>query len=179
MKTQDKKITLKNVRLSFPSLFRKAVFQGEETKYEATFLLDKVEHAALIAEIEQDIANHVSTTLKVKHLADDKKCLRDGDLAEYAGYAGCMSLKAASKARPLVIDRKKAPITEDDEIIYSGCYVNAIISLWVQNNDFGKRVNATLLAVQFVKDGEPLSGGASASVDDFDDLGDDDSDPFA
>jgi len=35
------KIKLQNVRLSFPSLYRKAVFGGEETKYEGTFLLDK------------------------------------------------------------------------------------------------------------------------------------------
>ena len=32
------KIKLNNVRLSFPSLFRKAVFEVNETKYEATFL---------------------------------------------------------------------------------------------------------------------------------------------
>ena len=35
------KIKLQGVRLSFPSLFLKAVFQGEETKYDATLLLDK------------------------------------------------------------------------------------------------------------------------------------------
>jgi hypothetical protein len=29
-------IKMKNVRLSFPSLFRKASFQGTETKYEGT-----------------------------------------------------------------------------------------------------------------------------------------------
>jgi hypothetical protein len=35
------KIKLQNVRLSFPSLFQKAVFEGKEGKFEATFLLDK------------------------------------------------------------------------------------------------------------------------------------------
>ena len=49
------KIKLQNVRLSFPSLFRKAQFQGEETKYEATFMLNKEEHADKIAEIEKAI----------------------------------------------------------------------------------------------------------------------------
>ena len=42
------KFTLKNVRLSFPSLFQKAVFNGTETKFEATFLLNKEEHADII-----------------------------------------------------------------------------------------------------------------------------------
>ena len=39
------KIMLPNVRLSFPSLFHKAVFDGKETKFEATFLIDKNEQA--------------------------------------------------------------------------------------------------------------------------------------
>jgi len=37
---------------------------------------------------------------------------------------------------------------------YAGCYVNMSIRLWAQDNQFGKRVNAQLRAVQFVKDGE-------------------------
>ena len=35
------KIKLNNVRLSFPSIWRKSVYNGEETKFEATFLIDK------------------------------------------------------------------------------------------------------------------------------------------
>ena len=49
------KIKLSNVRLSFPSLFRKAVFSGEETKFEATFLIDKSSQADKIAEIDAAI----------------------------------------------------------------------------------------------------------------------------
>jgi hypothetical protein len=71
-------------------------------------------------------------------------------------YEGKMTIKASTKKRPLVIDRDKSPITEDDNIVYAGCYVNAIVTLWGQNNQFGKRVNAQLDGVQFVRDGEPL-----------------------
>ena len=42
------KVTLKNVRLSFPSLFARSVFDGKEGKFEATFLLNKEEHAEAI-----------------------------------------------------------------------------------------------------------------------------------
>ena len=35
------KMQLKNVRLSFPAIWKKAVFDGAETKFEATFLLNK------------------------------------------------------------------------------------------------------------------------------------------
>jgi hypothetical protein len=51
--------------------------------------------------------------------------------------------------------------------VYSGCYVNASIELWAQDNKFGKRINATLMGVQFLRDGARLVGGGVASADDF------------
>jgi len=161
------KITLKNVRLSFPSLFSKAKFDGQETKFEATFLLNKEEHSASIAEIKEAIATKIKTDLKGAKLAADKICLRDGDEADYDGYAGCMSIKAANNNRPLVIDRDKTPLAEEDGKVYSGCYVNAIIELWTQNNAYGKRINAKLLGVQFYADGEALGSKSKISVDEF------------
>lgn len=169
------KIKLQNVRLSFPSIFRKAVFNGDETKFEATFLLDKEKHAEVIAQIKAAIAEKIKTDLKGAKLPADKLCLKDGDGIEYDGYAGCYSLKASNNKRPLVIDKDKTPLSEDDNRIYAGCYVNAIVELWAQNNNYGKRINANLLGVQFMADGEPFGdGGVSAGVDDFDAFGDDD-----
>ena len=172
------KYTLKNVRLSFPSLFQKAKFNGAETKYEATLLLDKEAHADIIKEIQKGIAEKIKTDLKGAKLGADKICLRDGEDAGYDGYEGCMSFKAANNKRPLVIDRDKTPLTEEDGKIYSGCYVNAIVELWSMNNEYGKRVCGNLLGVQFFRDGEPFAAsGESAGVDDFDSF-EDDNDPF-
>ena len=168
------KIILKNVRVSFPSLFKKGSFNGEETKYEATFLLNKEEHADSIAEIKAQIADLVKVNLKGAKVPADKLCLRDGDEVEYDGYAGCYSIKCSTKKRPIVIDRDRSPLTEDDNKPYGGCYVNASIDLWVQNNAYGKRVNSTLLAVQFAKDGAPFADGSTGDVNDFDMLDDDD-----
>ena len=68
---------------------------------------------------------------------------------------------------------KSVPLTEDDNKLYPGCYVNVVITLWAQNNKFGKRINANLLAVQFVKDGNPF-GEARVDVGSiFDDIEDD------
>ena len=53
---------------------------------------------------------------------------------------------------------------------YAGCYVNAVLEFWAQDNKFGKRVNATLMGVQFFRDGDAFSGGGAASDDDFDDV---------
>lgn len=168
------KIKMKNTRLSFPSLFQEAVFAGESTgKYEATFILDKEEHADVIKQIEAQI-KELQKELKTK-LAADKICLKDGDEQERPEFEGKMIIKASTKRRPLVIDRDKTPLTEDDNRIYAGCYVNGIISLWAQNNSYGKRVNAQLDGVQFSQDGEPFGDGG-ISVDAFDAFGDEDED---
>jgi len=173
------KIKLQKVRLSFPSLFRKAVFSGEETKFEATFLINKETQAELIKEIQSVIKAKMTTDLKGAKLASDKICLKDGDEIDYDGYAGHWSIKASNAKRPLVIDSDKTPLSEDDNRIYSGCYVNAVIEVWAQNNSWGKRINANLLGVQFAGDGAPFGDGVTASVDDFDAFGADESDPFA
>ena len=164
------KIKLQNVRLSFPSLYRKAVFGGEESKFEGTFLLDKTTHADVIKKIEAGIKAINADKHKGKTLAADKVCLKDGDTIDYDGYAGNMSIKASSTKRPLVLGADKAPLTEDDGKTYAGCYVNAMVELWGQKNQYGERVNANLLAVQFAKDGTPFGDGVSASVDDFDEI---------
>jgi len=168
------KIKLNNVRLSFPSLFQKATFEGKETKFEATLLLDKDAHAESIAEIQAAIKVAIKEKLGGAKVGADKLCMKDGADSDYEGYDNAWSLKAANAKRPLVIDRDKTPLAEDDNRPYSGCYVNAIIELWAQNNAYGKRINANLLAVQFYKDGQPFGdGGASASTNDFDAFDDD------
>lgn len=160
---------LNNVRLSFPSLFHKASFDGKEGKYEATFLLDKADEKT--KKMLDDAIAEAIAEAKIK-VASDKICLKDGDDSPYEGYEGQWSFKAGSNKRPTVIDRDKTPLVEEDEKLYAGCYVNAIVDLWIQNNKFGKRVNANLYGVQFIKDGEAFGMGATDVSDDFDDLDD-------
>tara|TARA_R110002126_G_scaffold41214_2_gene120123 strand:+ start:1881 stop:2411 length:531 start_codon:yes stop_codon:yes gene_type:complete len=163
------KIHLKNVRLSFPSIFKRSVFDGNEGKYEATFLIDKSDKKTKKA-IDEVIKAAIEEA-KVKVPAD-KYCLKDGDESEYDGYEGMWSLKAANGKRPTVIGRDKAPLTEDDDVMYAGCYVNAIVDIWIQNNNYGKRANANLYGIQFVKDGDPFGNGPVDVTDDFEDLED-------
>lgn len=170
------KIILKDVRLSFPSLFHKAVFDGKETKFEATFLIDKERDAAKIKEIKAAIDGMIKDAFKGAKLPPDKICMKDGDDIDYAGYGGTMSLKASSSKRPIIVGRDKAPLTEDDNKFYAGCYVNASLELWAQNNNYGKRINCNLLGVQFMRDGEPFADGVKGSVDDFDAFTDEDVD---
>lgn len=159
---------MQNVRLSFPSLFQHSTFGGESTgKYDAQFILDKVEHKALIAQIIE-AQQKVAADAKVK-VSADKMALKDGDASGRPELEGKMTIKASTKKRPLVIDKDKSPLTEEDGVIYAGCYVNAIITLWCQNNSYGRRVNAQLDGVQFAKDGEPFGAGG-IDANEFDSL---------
>lgn len=166
-------IKLSNVRLSFPNLFSTSIFAGDDTgKYDATFLLDKTEHQVQIKEIEAGIVALTKETFKGKALPDDKICLKDGNETEREEQQDRMVIKASSKKRPLVIDRDRTPLTEEDNKIYAGCRVNAIISLWAQDNQYGKRINASLEGVQFCAHDEPF-GPPGIGVEEFDAFGDD------
>ena len=164
-------IKLPRVRLSFPSLFQPTQFDEKaKAKYCATFILDKVEHAKEVKEIQKAVATLLSDN-KVVKLSPDRIALKDGDESEREEDHGKYLIKASSDKRVLVIDRDRTPLTDEDNRVYAGCYVNGIISLWYQNDprhpEWGKRINAALSGVQFAADGEPFAAGG-ASADDFD-----------
>ena len=169
MTVANNRITLKNVRLSFPALFEPETFDDKPGKFAATFLIPKSDTRTKKI-LDQEIAKLIADK-KIK-VPSDKRCLKDGDESEYEGYADHWSIKAASKKRPTVIDRDKSQLADSDGVLYAGCYVNAIIDLWVQDNKYGKRVNANLYGVQFVKDGEAFGMGPVDVTDDFEDLQD-------
>lgn len=170
------RVTLENVRLSFAQgLFEKSTPEGGgEPKFSASFIFPR-DHAAvaalgaMIVKVATDKwkekAGEVLTMLK----AADKLAVHDGDAkANYAGYAGNLYVNASNKVKPLVVDTDpKRTLTAMDPRPYSGCYVNAIVELWAQDNKYGKRINASLAGVQFIRDGERLSGGGIASANDF------------
>lgn len=113
----------------------------------------------------------------------DRAALHDGDdKQKYEGFPGNFYLSPSNDSRPTAVDRDRSPLTKDDGKLYSGCYVNAKVEIWAQDNNFGQRINATLLGVQFVKDGDAFGAGAPpANPDDFPDLdaeGDDDDSLF-
>lgn len=163
------KIKLNNVRLSFPSIFKPQSFKGNDgqqsdPKYGATFILDNEENASEIAKLEKAIEAVIKDQFKGNAKALKGVCLRDGeektndDGSFKDGFGpGTMFVTSSAKNRPQVVDKNPSiPLTAEDGKIYAGCYVNAVISLWAQNNTFGKRINANLLAIQLVKDGEPF-----------------------
>lgn len=176
------KIAIQNARLAFPNLFTAEQFNGQgEFKYGCSLLLEPGNPA--IKAIEEAIEKVGSEkwgktwpAVKKSSNAKDLNCLHDGDLkAKYAGFEGNMyvSASAPEDKRPTVVDRNRSPLTAKDGKIYGGCYVNAFVVLWAQDNQYGQRVNAQITGVQFLRDGDSFGGGASAaSADDFADVTD-------
>lgn len=134
------------------------------------------------------------TAPKIK---SDKLALRDGDEEDWAGYAGHWYVSASrttyskdantAPKRPFrIIGPRKVKMDDgsmrfpdvkegDSGAPYAGCYVNSIVRFWAQDDDdYGKRINCSIEAVQFARDGEAFGGGKRVNVDDeFDDQADD------
>jgi hypothetical protein len=171
-------LVLKNVRLSFPQIWTpKAFAAGQDPRFNANFLIHKEDQAELIAKIKEAV-KAVATEKWGKDVPKSLKvCIGDGEEKDYDGYDGAMFLSASTKTRPVIVDQKKNPLAEEDGKPYAGCYVNAAISLWAQDNQWGKRVNASLDAIQFVKDGDAF-GGKKTTADVFGEIEEDDNDSF-
>lgn len=176
------KVKLDNVRLSFPSLHTPEQFQGEGTfNYRAQFLFEpgSKTHKDIMEKIGA-VAKEKWTEKKYKQILEtiktqsNKFCIADGNTKDYDGYKGMLALSASRKresGKPLVIDRNKTPLTAEDGKPYAGCYVNATVEIWAQDNPkWGKGIRAQLLAVQFLKDGDAFGAGAAGDPDEFEDL---------
>lgn len=205
------KMTLLGVRASY--LFVFDPYKGKDEKgveklsYKGSFLVPKADLKIMQGKIDgvkmpiMDALRMASREAQSKEWGDDetkwpklkpeKKCWRDGDLEDRDGYEGCWFLSASSKVenKPLAIMNRKDKagiwIPAQPGQIYSGCYVNATVRLWAQDNDYGKRLNAELKAVQFVRDGEAFGNNRPINpneefddddVSDAADLGDADED---
>jgi hypothetical protein len=180
-------IKLKGVRLSFPTLdiarAPKGV-AGAKESFGATFLLDPATDMEQIKLINNEI-NRLRKEAwggphpKEKLLPGAKtpECFGKGDLKTnndgeiYAGYEGMYFVSGKNDNRPLALIGKRE--MNDPKAIaqqfYGGCYVNANINFWVQDNDFGKAIRCGLRGVQFLRDGEAFGGGR-ASADEFDNV---------
>lgn len=173
------KLMINNVRLAFPQLFKPATVNGEgEPAYSAALLL-AADHAQLDAiraaqeSVGKEKWGDKWPQVKKEIAAKDRYALHDGDTkSNYDGFEGnfFLSTRAKQSARPTVIDRNKTPLTEADGRPYAGCYVNASIELWAQDNAYGKRINAQLRGVQFLRDGDSFGGGSPASSDEFEEV---------
>jgi hypothetical protein len=178
-------VKLQNVRICFAQgLFNaRALDDGKKPKFSCQFIIPKADKAQI-----QKVEAAIKAVAKEKWAAKadaalasikgtDFLCLRDGERFPDREELQDATFVAASNARrPMVIDRDKSPLTEADGKPYSGCFVNIKLDVYAyemkEKNMTKKMVCATLLGVQFVKDGDAFTAAQVATEDDFDDLAD-------
>lgn len=192
-------LKLLNVILSFDALFEPAKDRKDNDdptkiikgQYKANFLMKKGTpetdanmKKAKKASLEAKCAKWGDNEAKHPKLKPEKVYLRDGDLENWEGYEGHYYVSANSSDQPVLIDRVKdengkwvelTPANGGRKKLYAGARVNAIVRVWAQDNEHGKRVNAEVKCVQFVGHGTPFSG--QRAVDPNESFGDDDVGP--
>lgn len=187
----DGTILIQDVRLSYPHLFTPYQHKGEgKPKFSARFILSNDTHSEEIKALKNHLHKMMLEAFKGK-IPLSNLFFRNGDDTGKDEFENTWYVQASEKPdrRPTVIDCNRKPLVEADGKPYAGCYVDALIRPWIQNSaEWGKRINANLLAVQFRRDGEAFADNARPDVNDvFDDLGggssggdfEDGSDPFA
>ena len=166
-------------RISFANIWEPKAINGGDEKYSVSCLIPKSDKKTL-ARIQKAVeaAKEDGKTRKWsgKIPPNLKLPLRDGDIdrPDDENYEDCYFLNASSKDAPQVVDRKVNPVL-DPMMVYSGCYCNVSVNFYAFNANGNRGVAAGLGNIQFVCDGERLSGKASADAD-FDALEDDDED---
>lgn len=179
----SEKIILKNVRLSYEHIFRADVVAGDsnsEPRYSASWIIPK--DSPQVKTIKEALAKALDEKFPGKRKpgapwpSSMHNPLKDGDemADEHPEYAGAYVLRSGSKNRPIVMGRRKEAITEEDGIIYSGCFCNVSLAAAGFDAQVKKGVTVFLNGVQFVKDGDRLSGfDASNDFEELDDEGED------
>ena len=158
------KVLTGEVRLSYCSLTTpRAAKQGGEPKYSVTLLIPKTDNATK-ADIDAAINAAAQEALA-------KVPIHDGDGVRPSGVPfgdeckGHWVLTASTKNKPQVvgIDNINCELAPSD--IYSGMYGRVTVRFFGYSNSGNKGIGCGLGNVLKTRDGEPLSGQASAASD--------------
>lgn len=165
-------IRLDNVIASYPHLdkpWKKNA--NDKEKFSLTGLAPKETHDEA-KKLMVEVINSLLAGAKMGKIGAEHKFCRNGDTEDgplKPETEGMWIIKASENPdrAPKVRDERTKIMTPAEILkrIYAGCVVNMLIRPWAQNNDFGKKINANLIAVQFVKDGTRIG---EAAIDDDD-----------
>lgn len=176
---EEIRVTLYDVRASFlDTLFIKDYFSNEDASdpkkkksYRATALINPETQADQVQKVKAAMKECAEGKWGVGKIPKDVIfCLKDGNKKEYDGYEDMLYIGAGNTVKPHVVGRDgRTPVGEEEGIIYAGCQINFSFRLWAQSNKWGKKVNASLIGVQFVRDGDAFGAKQPDVADVFED----------
>ena len=179
-------IYITNVRLSFPKLIEAVAPPtppGAAKKFGADLILPAnhpdyarfMEAVGLLAtsawkEQAGPILNLIQNDRRMRCWGGGNEKIKKETLKPYEGYENMVYLTASmNEDRPPVMVRLDGKECDNANTLertalarklYGGCYVNAVVSPWIQDNQYGRAVRCNLVAVQFNKDGTPFGEAA-------------------
>ena len=161
----ETKIITPMFRLSYPAVFEPKYNElAKREQYQITMLFDKKTAAADLKTMKDLMAK-----VAVWKFGPNPKGLlnpfKDGDtdtnkigeLRKEANpsIAGMIVLNSWSKNQPGLVNAKKEPIIDSDEI-YGGCFCRAQLNAYAYETGGNRGVSFGLLHIQKVKDGDPF-----------------------
>lgn len=187
----DGTVLLLGCRASHPHLITPRAFNGADggdgsgvAKYGIVFQMPNASHKPAAIFFKR-LGEKMMAEKKIKMLGADKKFYRKGEDTSSEENVGFYVVNASEKDQPRLRAKDKRPLDpsnqRDREMIYGGCWVNGLIQPWFMDNKWGQRINASLRAVQFVRDDTPYGTGriSDKDIDDtFDDEEENDAGPM-
>ena len=176
------KVLTGEVRLSYEHLsapYANPNQPGAEKKYSVTLLIPKTDvatkadiDASMKAAYDKAVAEDwkgAKPQLRNALIYDGDGFRNDGSRfgAECAGH---WVITASTKRKPQVVDISNINVELAPQDIYSGMYARVTLNFFSFNTNGNKGIGCGLGNVMKTRDGEPLSGGASAASD-FEGLG--------
>lgn len=169
-----------DVRLAFTDgLFEAKAFTDPKTgktgepQHSVTFILDRnnPQARAVIEAEEERVAKEKwgakADAILAEIRANNRGAIKKGELkASYDGFPGNDFIACNNKTRPTIVNIDGSQLSARDGVVYAGCYSIGHITLWAQDNAYGKRINANVTGLQFTRDGDAFGGGAAPSAPD-------------
>ena len=178
---KENKVIFGPCRLSYTHVFNRYNPDGDQAdgKYMTNVLIPKDEKETSEA-INKAIAEAKKQAIVSKWGGKEPKKLdmplRDGDEKDDENYEGHLFVNAKSNTRPGIVDRKKVPIVDEEEV-YSGVWAIVSVTFFGYDKNGNKGVACGLNNIMKFKDDEHFGGRVSAESDFGNvDLGDDDDD---
>lgn len=173
--SEYKKIQTPEFRLVFPNVFVPRAFEGSTREmYSILMVFPKGTDLSALKAICRE-----AFTAKFPRGASGARspiCNGDDKVDEWGDvFKDAIYVRASSTLKPGVCDRRKTAITDPDAV-YSGQFARAIVHAFAYDVKGNKGVSIGLDALQILRDGEPLGGGAAAAglfdeLEDNDDFG--------
>lgn len=178
----DGTILVSDVRASYPHLDKKwCKNPAKDTPaYSLTGIMPNDTHAEAREAIMEFCADLLKERNKGGKIKADAYFVRDGDLSGKTEYEDAwIVVGRETDNRPVVLNPDKSEMDVEDikPTIKAGYRVDMLVEPWWQDNEHGKRINASLRAVRFRREDELISEGgiskdeAISSFDDDEDGG--------